>query len=140
MIFEDIPDQDDDFPFAEEGYELMAVAFEVYKYLGGGLQEEIYQEAVEMELGLRGISFVAKQALTVYYKGKPLKNHYAPDVFVSGGIIVELKAVPALTSEDIAQLMNYLRISKRPVGYLINFGPTRKVEWKRIVLREFCQK
>jgi GxxExxY protein len=140
MIANDFPVHEDDFPFAEEGYELMAAAFEVYGELGGGLAEEIYQEALELELGLRGIGFVARQELSLHYKGNELKKRYIPDLFVSGGIIVEIKAVTAISSDHIAQLLNYMRISCQPVGYLINFGPTRKVEWKRFVLREFTQK
>jgi GxxExxY protein len=52
-------------------------------------------------------------------------------------IVVELKAVSKLTSEHEAQLMHYMRLSRKPVGYLINFAAIEKVEWKRFVLKEF---
>lgn len=139
LTAESFPDHPDDLPFAQEGYDLMAAAFEVYKHQGGGLQEEIYQEALEVELHLRGIPFVPKQELKVFYKGVELRKRYFPDLMVSGGILVELKAITALTAEHVGQLMNYMRITRQPVGYLINFGPLRKVEWKRIVLREFIR-
>ena len=54
----------------------------------------------------------------VFYKGQPLKCRYIPDLIVFGGIVVELKAVSALTEEHEGQLMNYLRIARQPVGQL----------------------
>jgi GxxExxY protein len=63
-----------------------------------------------------------------------LWNTYAMDLLLCNGIVVELKAVTALTTDHEAQLPNYMRISKKKVGYLINFGPIGKLEWKRFVL------
>ena len=105
----------------------------------GGLLEEVYQESLEEELLLRRIPFVRKQELAVFYKGKELRQRYIPDLYVHCEIIVELKSVRALGTEHIAQLLNYMRLARKPVGYLINFGPLGKVEWKRFVLREFVQ-
>jgi GxxExxY protein len=126
-----------DKPLAQEGYDLMAAAFEVHSVIGGGLLEEIYQESLEIELGLRGIPFRRKQALRVMYKGNVLEKQYIPDLVVSGEIVVELKAVSGFTNEHEAQLVNYMRITKSQVGYLINFGPIGKLQWKRFVLSEF---
>ncbi len=120
--------------FSKEGYELMAAAFEVHDEQGGGLAEEIYQESIEMELEMRGIPFVPKQELPVFYKGRQLKKRYIPDLYVHDGIVVELKSVASLLPEHEAQLINYMRISKKRVGYLINFGPIKGVEWKRFVI------
>ena len=120
--------------FAQEGYDLMAAAFAVHNETGGGLLEEIYQESMELELGLRGIPYSAKQELKVFYKGRELKKRDIPDLFVYEGIIVELKAVSALTPEHEAQIINYLRLTKKPVGSLINFSPIKGVEWKRFVI------
>lgn len=117
----------------QEGYDLMAAAFEVYNEQGYGLLEEIYQESLEIELALRAIPFVSKQQLIVCYKGKPLKKHYVPDLFVFGRIIVELKAVQQ-SPEHEAQLLNYLAITGCSVGYLLNFGSRDKLEWKRLIL------
>jgi GxxExxY protein len=108
--------------FKDEGYKLMGAAFEVYNQLGYGMAEEVYQQSLEIELGLRGIPFRSKDQLTVFYKGRVLETHYTPDLFVFDGIVVELKAVAELTSEHEAQLFNYMRIARQPVGYLINFG------------------
>lgn len=109
--------------FREVGFKLMGAAFEVYNQLGYGMAEEVYQQSLEIELALRGIPFQAKSQLTVFYKDKPLETRYKPDLFVFGGIVVELKAVAQLLSEHEAQLFNYMRIARQPVGYLINFGP-----------------
>jgi GxxExxY protein len=128
---------DDDKPLAEEGYALMGAAFEVHRELGGGLLEEIYQEALEIELADRKIPFVHKPELVPYFKGRALKKRYIPDLFVFRKIVVELKACSSLTQDHEAQLLNYMRITHQAVGYLINFGPIKKVEWQRFVLSEF---
>jgi GxxExxY protein len=126
-----------DQPFAQEGYDLMGAAFEVHREVGGGLLEEIYQECFEIELTDRKLPFVAKDQLACFYKGLELRKRYIPDLIVHAMIVVELKAVSKLTTEHEAQLLNYMRLSHKPVGYLINFAPIDKVEWKRFVLQEF---
>ena len=118
----------------QEGYDLMGAAFEVYNELGYGMAEEIYQQSLEIELGLRNISFQSKAVLEVSYKGQKLTTAYRPDLIVFGAIVVELKAVKTLSPEHQAQLFNYMRISNTKVGYLINFGSANELEWKRIVL------
>ena len=112
----------------------MGAAFEVYNVLGYGMAEEIYQQSLEIELGLRNIPFQSKADIEVVYKGQALTTVYRPDLLVFGEIVVELKAVKALAPEHEAQLFNYMRISKKKVGYLINFGASKELEWKRFVL------
>src|SRR2546423_7773026 len=116
--------------YKDEGYRLMAAAFEVYNDKGYGLAEDIYQECFELELGLHAIPFSPKEELKCFYKGHELKKRYIPDLFVFGSIVVELKAVAELAPEHEAQLINYMRLSKQPVGYLINFGHQGTLEWK----------
>jgi GxxExxY protein len=122
--------------FKEEGYQLMGAAFEVYNQLGYGMAEEIYQQSLEVELGLRAIPFFSKSELAVFYKGRQLQTTYKPDLVVYAGVVVELKAVTELISEHEAQLFNYLRISRQQVGYLINFGRKGDLEWKRLILSD----
>jgi GxxExxY protein len=124
-------------PFAQEGYDLMGAAFEVHREVGGGLLEDIYQECLEHELECRIIPFVAKQEIAVFYKGRELQKRYIPDLYVHNTIVVELKSLSALAAEHQGQLMNYMRLTRKPVGYLINFGPLKEVEWRRLVLSEF---
>ena len=122
--------------YKEEGYKLMGAAFEVHNVQGYGMAEEIYQECLEIELEMRGIPFKAKQELRCFYKGRELKKRYVPDLFVFDALVVELKAVTQLLPEHEAQLINYMRITKQPVGYLINFGSKGGLEWKRFILSE----
>jgi GxxExxY protein len=130
----------DNQPFAQAGYDLMAACFEVHNVLGGGLTEAIYQESLEWELSLRNIQFISKRQLQVFYKGHELETRYVPDLVVSEHIVVELKSLKETVSDHEGQLFNYLRIAKQPVGYLINFAPMDKVNWKRFVLSEFITK
>ena len=118
----------------QEGYDFMAAAFEVYNELGSGFLEEPYQEALEIELTERGIPFVAKPKLPIFYKGRQLRKTYEADLIVTDGIIIELKAVHLLAPEHEAQLINYLKATRKRVGYLVNFGSFPKLQWKRLVL------
>jgi GxxExxY protein len=119
---------------SSEGYALMGAAFEVHREIGGGLAEEVYQECLEFELSLREIPFISKSPIKVSYKGRQLRKEYIPDLLVENAIIVELKAVAKLLPEHDAQILNYMRIAGAPVGYLINFAPLDRLEWKRLVL------
>jgi GxxExxY protein len=74
--------------------------------------------------------------LTTFYKRRPLKKRYVPDLFVYDQIVVELKAVSELLSEHEAQLLNYMRIARASVGYLVNFGHKDTLQWKRFVLTD----
>jgi len=120
--------------FKQEGYELMGAAFEVYNEQGSHLSEDIYQASLEAELTLRKIPFDAQRHLDVFYKGAKLDPYFIPDLMVHDEIIVELKAVKKLLPEHEAQLINYLAITGKKVGYLINFAHQGALEWKRIVL------
>ena len=104
--------------------------------MGGGLMEEIYQESLEWELGLQKVPFESKAELQVFYKGHLLNKRYIPDLQVFGEIVVELKAAKALTVEHEQQLLNYMHITKKAVGYLVNFGPP-SLEWKRFILQDY---
>ena len=80
-----------------------------------------------------------KEELKVCYKRRELEKRYIPDLFVFDRIVVELKAASAIAPEHEAQLMNYLRITRSTIGYLINFGPIGKLQYKRFTLSEFLQ-
>ena len=118
----------------QEGYDLMGAAFEVYNVLGYGMAEEIYQQSLEIELGLRNIPFQSKAEIEVAYKGQTLTTVFRPDLLVFSEIVVELKAVKVLAPEHEAQLFNYMRIGNKKVGYFVNFGGSKELEWKRFAL------
>ena len=120
--------------FQQEGYELIGAVIEVHQVLGGGMAEEIYQEALEIELFARKIPFATKSPVAAMYKGTLLSKQYFPDLIVHHEIILELKAVSKLLPEHDAQLLNYLRITGKRVGYLVNFAPVERVEWKRFLV------
>ena len=120
----------------DEGYKLMGAAFEVYNALGYGMAEEIYQQSLEIELSLRGIPYHPKRSLNVFYKDRLLDTIYCPDLVVWDAIVVELKAVSELAADHEAQLFNYMRIARRQVGYLLNFGHKGELEWKRFIVSD----
>ena len=124
----------------DEGYRLMGAAFEVYNELGYGMAEEVYQQSLEIELELRAIPFKSKAGLLMFYKSRQLEKMYEPDLFVFGEIAVELKAVAQLDPDHEAQLFNYWRIARRNVGYLLNFGRSGELEWKRFVVSDLHQR
>lgn len=119
--------------YEEETYAIRGAIFEVYKTLGDGYLEEVYQNALEEELKLRGLPFVAKKELHIMYKGRDC-GLYEPDFICFDKIIVELKAVEALHPKHSAQLMNYLRATGHKLGLLVNFCSHPKVDVRRIVV------
>lgn len=118
----------------EEVYQIIGAAMDVYYRLGRGFLEPVYQEALEIELGRRGIPFEAQQRLKIHYKGQPLKKEYVADVICFGKIIAELKVCEGLTGREVAQIINYMKATDMHVGLLINFGSPVKLEWKRYVI------
>ena len=122
-----------DLIYEEETYAIRGAIYEVYKSLGTGYLEEVYQNALEEELSLRHIPFVAKKALTVRYKGRDC-GLYEPDIICFDKIIVELKAVETLHEKHSAQLMNYLKATGFKLGLLVNFCAYPKVDIRRRVL------
>ena len=120
--------------FEKETYRIRGGAYEVYKEMGNGFVEPVYQECMEKELALREIPFDAQREYALKYKGALLEHRYIPDIICFEVIIVELKAVKALTDEHKAQVMNYLKTTGLRVGLLINFGHFPGVEIERIVL------
>ena len=117
----------------DESYAIVGAAMEVYNQLGPGFLEAVYQEALEIELGSRNIPFSAQKELGVFYKDRQLKKAYIPDFFVYGKIIVELKAQSNLTDCDLAQLINYLKVTNVSLGILLNFGNPETLERKRVI-------
>lgn len=120
--------------YKDEAYAIQGACFEVYKTLGSGFLEAVYQEALAHELKLRNIPFQEQRELKLQYKNIPLHQTYKPDFICFDKIIVEIKAVSALAPEHEAQLLNYLKITNMRLGLLVNFGHYPKVEIKRFAL------
>ena len=122
------------FLFEEETYVIRGAIFEVYREMGCGFLEAVYQECLEKEFVLRNIPFVSQKDLTLSYKGQPLKQTYKPDFICYGKIIVELKALSATTGEHKAQVLNYLKATREKLGLLVNYGCYPKASIERFVL------
>ena len=124
----------DSFLYKDETYAIHGALFEVYRVLGCGFLEAVYQKALEVELVQRNIPFASQVDIDVEYKGMKLEQTYRADLVCYDKIILELKAVQHLLPEHEAQLQNYLRATKMRVGLLVNFGHYPKVEIKRIAI------
>src|SRR5688572_28869812 len=94
---------------------------EVRRELGAGLLEETYGLALADELASRGLRVEKKVRIPVLYMGRPLSKYYELDVLVESALVLELKAVNELHPIHEAQLLTYMRLARKPIGYLVNF-------------------
>jgi GxxExxY protein len=111
--------------------QIIGASFEVFRELGYGFLEKVYQRAMKVELELRGLRAEIETDIQVRYKGQVVGD-YRADILVNGCVLVELKVCPAIDSRDEAQLLNELKATGIKVGLLINFGK-QKAEFKRLV-------
>jgi GxxExxY protein len=118
--------------YKKESYAIIGACFEVYNEKGCGFLEPVYQECLGIEFEYQHIPAIAKTWLTLSYRGRILKQTYEPDYVCFGKIIVELKAVSALTDEHRAQFLNYLHAAGFELGLLVNFGHYPGLEYERI--------
>jgi GxxExxY protein len=110
---------------------VLGMAFSVHNILGPGLLESAYEGAYCVELTRSGIPFSRQKVYPLTYKGE-LVGGYIADLVVDNTIILELKSVKQLNGVMQAQIINYLRLSRVPIGYLINFYNT-SVQWQRFI-------
>lgn len=120
--------------FEKEAYKIRGAVFEVYREMGCGFLEAVYQECLENEFKRQKIPFFAQQDLKLVYKGEILKQSYRPDFVCYSSIIVELKAAKDIVAEHKAQLLNYLKATSYKLGLLVNFGSYPKAQIERFVL------
>lgn len=111
---------------------VIGAAFTVSNTLGHGFLELVYRNALSEELALNGIEVQREKQFPVHYRGKQV-GIYIADLVIHDVVIVELKAVMALAPAHAAQVLNYLKASRLPVGLLLNFGSPR-LEVRRLVL------
>ena len=107
--------------YSDKVYNIIGAAMAVHSELNWGLLEPVYQEALHLELLDCGIANQREQEIQIYYKKHILEKKYKMDIVVDD-IIIELKSVTKLAPEHRAQLCNYLRLTRKPLGLLINFG------------------
>ena len=103
-------------------YQIRGAAMEVYNQLGPGLLESIYEKALIAELQLRKIEVKSQVPIQVVYKGNVISNNLRIDLLIEDTIIVELKSVEELNSLHYKQIRTYLKLTNKPLGWLINFN------------------
>lgn len=119
--------------YADETYSILGACFNVYKQMGCGFLENVYQECLEIEFEFQGIPFVSQEDLQLKYRGRPLRQIYRPDFVCYEKIIVEVKAVSALIDEHRAQLLNYLNATGLKLGLIVNFGHFPQLQHERLI-------
>ena len=125
--------QQNELLYRDESYRIRGAVFEVYREMGCGFLEAVYQECLQREFCKQGIQFVSQAELTLFYKQEKLQQIYKADFICYGKIIVELKAAKELTNEHRAQLHNYLKATGISLGFLVNFGHYPKAIIERVV-------
>lgn len=118
--------------YKELSYEVVGAAIQVWKTLGYGFLEKVYENALAVELGKRGIPFEQQCSIRVHYDGAVVGD-YVADIFVDGKIVLELKAAKAINDVHVAQTLNYLKATGVRLGLILNFGPDR-LDSRRVVL------
>jgi len=113
-------------------FAIIGAAMEVHRELRHGFLEMVYQDALAVEFALQQIPFEREKLLQVSYKGGILPSFYKADFVCFGGVLVECKALQAVSGVEEAQVLNYLRITGLPRAVLLNFG-TRSLEYKRLI-------
>ena len=122
----------DDFPCKEESHTIIGCAFEVLNELGHGLNEKLYENSLIIEFKRRGIAFDQQRRFEVCYKGEHV-GEFIPDLIAFGKVVVDTKTIDRITDHERGQMLNYLRITKLPVGLILNFKHA-KLEFERVVL------
>ena len=121
-------------PHAELTGEILGTCFEVMKELGPGFLERVYKNALFIAMKEKGLQVEVEQPFEVTFRGKVI-GRYSADLVVERTVIVELKCCDQLVREHQAQVFNYLKVARLPIGLLVNFRH-RELEWKRLQSNE----
>ena len=103
-------------------FEIRGAIYDVYKELGPGMLESVYEEALCFELERRGLAIERQKQVSINYKGNVLKTELRLDLLVEDEVIVELKSVEEMKKVFSKQLLTYLRLMNKKVGLLVNFN------------------
>ena len=119
--------------YGKESYRIIGASMAVHRELGAGMKEVVYGDALGEEFKLQDIPFEREVSITAVYKGVELKHSFVCDFICYGHILLELKAERELNDINRSQIINYLKISKHPLGLLINFGES-SLKYERYLL------
>jgi GxxExxY protein len=113
---------------------IVDITFLIYKRLGPGLLESVYQAVFVFELRLRGLDVQAELAIPVIWKDMKLDQGFRADIIVNNKVIIELKSVEKLLPVHPKQLRTYLKLTGMRLGMLINFNEDKLTDGiKRVV-------
>jgi GxxExxY protein len=118
----------------DEVYAIVSCSIEILNGMGHGLHEKPYENALVVEFAHRGIPFLQQPRFPVHWRSIAVVE-FVQDIIAYSQIIVDTKTIERITDHERGQMMNYLRITKLPVGLIINFKH-RKLEWVRIALTQ----
>lgn len=120
--------------YNELGGIILDACIAVHKELGPGLLESVYVYALLKEFEIRGIKSVAKISLPLFYKGFDTGKYYEMDLLIEDEIVIEVKSAEIMNPVFMAQIISYLKLSDKKLGYLVNFNVTKLIEgFKRVV-------
>ena len=119
-------------PYGTLTHKIIGSAMEVLNGLGFGVNEKCYENALVHEFSLKNIPVNQQYRYDVLYKGVAVGT-FIPDLIVDESVIVDAKCIDRITDQELGQMINYLRITKLPVGLILNFNHA-KLEWQRVVL------
>jgi len=123
----------DEYPLQDETYQIIGICMEVHRILGKGLLEIVYKDAIEYEFLNKDIPYEREKKYEVEYKGIILPHYFFADFVVFDKVILEVKSKKGITDEHYSWVLNYLGISKCPIGLIVNFGEKSLVT-KRVIL------
>ena len=117
---------------SELTYKIIGCAMRVHGEVGRGLREKTYERALCVEFRHAGLNFAQQAPCPVYYRGEVV-DEYIPDLDIESSVLVDAKTIDRITDAERGQMLNYLRITQRSIGLIINFKH-ESLEWERIVL------
>jgi len=117
---------DKNYVHSEVTEQIIGCAYDVYKRLGFGFAEKVYENAMMIKLSQKGLEAVQQALINVFFEGSLVGEYYA-DILVNQKVIIEIKAVATVSKAHEVQLVNYLKATGVNVGLLINFGERIKI-------------
>jgi GxxExxY protein len=121
-----------DLLFKEECYQIIGICMKIHSILGKGFKEVVYKDAMEVEFKKVNMRYKREQRFNIQYTDVTLAHKFDADFFVFDSIILEVKAVCELRTDNFKQTLNYLKASEVKLGILINFGED-KLKFRRVI-------